>query len=417
MKISINDRIKEVIIILIELPLLYTVYIMTGSNSDILFWGNMILMLQIVAKCQFSFLSLIGIISNYILISLFMKNNDELVYGILNWLTDVNFDECMKYSILFNIVIYIFSCFTSFLEREKQLLKKGYRLNSITVHICCLAAICSVVIAFPRIPFQGFGSARFEALLPGHFWNHLCIVFLIVLLPMLKGNRKILVTYVICVFWFLSHYERVDVIGLICGIIVYFAIQKNLSINSKTILKYGIMIIGILIVLVYLGEVRVGSEISGLDNLIQKIVNQNTASDIAYVYHSSVQYTKQYGFLHGQTYLTYLQNLIPLTDSDYRAGEIIKSIYSTPGGEFILTEPLINFGTIGVIVIPCIYLLILNKLISKPHIYRFILYLFLLCCSYRIIWYGLLYIETGVVFLIPMVYLMCKILNKKIKLE
>ena len=123
---------------------------------------------------------------------------------------------------------------TNIIELEKnKMIKSNYQLNDFFVFFLCICAIFSILIAFPRLPFVKVAdiSGRFSALLPGNAWNHITIVCLILLIPSFKKNKLTKLTYLFCIFWFLSHYERVDIIGLLFGLFVITFFKKNRKIN------------------------------------------------------------------------------------------------------------------------------------------------------------------------------------------
>ncbi|KGK89555.1 hypothetical protein [Clostridium sp. HMP27] len=386
----------------------FTLYIFSNCNPNIIFWANMVLVLAIISECQFSLVTLVVVISNYVLINLFFYYQTGQAYGILAHVKDLNYSEMLIYNLMFNFSIYIWITLTKFLDYEKILLKRHYWINRIAANTCAIIAIIAVIIAFPQMIFTFDSSTRFQSLLPGNGWNHLAIVALIFAVTRIQDSMFIKISLVFIVFWFLAHYERVDIVGFCFAFISLFAIKKNLKINAKFIMRYGIMIFIIFGFLVYIGEVRAGNISIDLSMLLKHIVSQNTASDIGYVFHSSTKYVEDYGLLQGRSYITYIQGAIPMFDTPLRAGGIIKTLYGTPGGEYILTEPVINFGFIGVLIVTNIYMFILYKIVRKSSAYRYYLYIFLMVASFRFVWYGLSYIETAILYFIPFIYFLCR---------
>ncbi|NRS82860.1 hypothetical protein BD780_000085 [Clostridium tetanomorphum] len=277
--------------------------------------------------------------------------------------------------------------------------------------IYAIIGIIFAYIAFPQMPFTFNSNTRFSALLPGNGWNHFSIVALLFAMPGLRKNRIVQFSYLFVCSWFLMHYERVDILGLIIAILLIYVVKTSKNIKLSTVLKVGIIVTLIFIILSYVGERRTGNVSFGISDVLAKLVSQNTASDIGYVYNSSCDFVKNDNLLYGKTYLTYIEGLIPLVDTPYRAGLIIKNLYNTPGGEFILTEPLINFGMLGVIIIPNIYLFIFKIILKKRTVLRYNLYIFLIVTAFRYLWYGFSYIETAVIWFIPLLYLLYKFLR------
>lgn len=137
---------------------------------------------------------------------------------------------------------------------------------------------------------------------------------------------------------------------------------------------------------------------------MQSFFTQSTASDLGHVFNGTLEYVDQKGLLYGKTYITYLQGIIPILEQPLRAGHIIESYYHTAGGEFILTEPYLNFGFLGIVIIIPIYVSMVLKIIRKNSMYNRIVFYFLTLTAIRYLWYGLTYIETGIIYLIPLTY-------------
>ena len=148
---------------------------------------------------------------------------------------------------------------------------------------------------------------------------------------------------------------------------------------------------------------------------MKKFLKQNTASDVAYMYNIAIDYIKHNDLLLGKSFLRYFIEIIPVFDgSRLETTNILSGVYhSVPGGSFVLNEPLMNFGLWGVIIIPNIYIFLMYNLIRKVNVYRYIVYLFLLTTVFRYLWYGMGYIETGMIWIIPILYAMYKKITGK----
>ncbi len=169
----------------------------------------------------------------------------------------------------------------------------------------------------------------------------------------------------------------------------------------------------IFVTMIYVGDLRTGSENVSFANLMKKVFVQSTASDVAYVFNSAIDYSKNSDLLMGKTYLTYIVKAIPLLDYPLRTDKILLEEYSTPGGDFFLDEPLMNFGVVGIIIYPLIELGIYYLILKKKTDYRFFLWIFLIATTFRTSWYGLLYIEKGIIYFIPIMYLIKIMFNKR----
>lgn len=164
--------------------------------------------------------------------------------------------------------------------------------------------------------------------------------------------------------------------------------------------------------MVFLGELRADNiEDMTITDIARKTLVQNTAADVGYVFNTSIEYAETNELLMGRTYTIYFIKLIPFLDSNVRAGKILNETYWTPGGEFILSEPLMNFGIVGVLLFQVLEFSVYAAILSKKSKYRFFLYSFLILAVFRTSWYGWMYIEKAIVYFIPIIYWITKILD------
>lgn len=411
MNILKDKKVQGIFCVLITSLMTYILFYLF-KTPNILFVSNILLLIYILVKAKFSYFSMKAIVMNYILFAVFFQYNTGKSYGIL----EVSKIELHYFLIIFLIFIYNsiniiwFSC-SKVLEKEKKLLNNEFKIGKLSIYFCCTLAIITAIIAFPGMPFnKEYLNNRFGGMIKGSAWNHLSIVCLLFLLPEFKKNNFVKLTYAFVIFWFVSHYERVDIIGLIFFIFVYILSRKK-NIKITNYIATGIIALLCILLMVYMGERRVNNKVS-IEEIFRKTLVQNTAADIGYVFNSSIEFYKNERLLMGKTYITYLIELLPFTDSDVRAGNILNDKYGTPGGEFILSESLMNFGIIGVIIFQIIEFSIYTLILSKNSKYRFLVYAFLMMTVFRTTWYGWIYIEKAVVYFIPTIYIVTKFLDK-----
>lgn len=225
------------VIILISIGLiLYTIL----KNANVLFLINISVGAWIVIKSKFSFFSIKTIIVNYILFSAFSQYNYNSSYGILA-LNNIKlyYLEMNLYILIYNVIVLIILINSQMLKNEKQLLEKRVIVSKISAYVCALIAIISTIIAMPTLPFLEQYN-RFNAFLPGNAWNHIAIISLLFAFPKLKDSKLVKLSYLFVIFWFLAHYERVDVIGLIIAIIVLVCIKrvKIITLRKMIALRY-----------------------------------------------------------------------------------------------------------------------------------------------------------------------------------
>lgn len=398
----------------------FILYFITGQNPNVLFVMNILTCLAICIIAKFSLFSIKSILINYVLLAIAFQYNTGESYGLLQITSyPLEFAKLCVVSLVYNIILLIYIINSDIIKNEENMLRYNVKESITFSTICACMAIIFSIIAFPSLNFAFGESDRFNALLPGNAWNHMAVISLIFAMPNLKKSKIVKFSYVFCILWFLVHSERVDMIGLILALLILFLVngeKEGKKIFSKKNIKYYVIALIVFVVLIYIGEYRSGRTDMDFNKLIKKTLVQNTAADVGYVYNASILYPKSNGFLYGKTYLLYIIELLPFVSaSKFDAVAILQEEYNTAGGILLLSEPYINFGIIGVAIFAIIELSILNIILKKKRSYNFFLYMFLLATTFRVQWYGLMYIEKGIVYIIPAIYVLGKILDKYMK--
>ncbi len=412
-------NIKNILIILVII-LVLTLSFGVLNNPNILFIGNIIVCILICIKAKFSLFTLKSFLINYVLISVAFQYNTGESYGILELgIFPLQYEMMNIISLIYNIIMFFYISNTDILSREEEMQKHNAKESKVFSTICALIAIIFSIIAFPNLNFSFESSTRFNSLLPGNAWNHVVVIALIFAIPNFKDSKMVKFSYVFCITWFLLHSERVDVLGLVIALLIILMINRKdmvKKIFAIKNLKYYIIGIIVVLLLVYIGEYRAGNKNIDFETMFRKVLVQNTAADVGYVYNSSILYTESHGFEYGKTYLLYLIKLIPFISTDiYDASIILQKEYYTAGGILNLSEPYMNFGIIGVIIFAIVELTLINLIIRRKRNYNFFLYIFLLATVFRVTWYGLMYIEKGVVYIIPIMYVLYILIEKNLK--
>ena len=373
----------------------------------ILLLANIVFVVFILIRSKISWFSLKTILANYVLIPILFQYYTGFSYGIL---------ESSKIPIHLNLLLFIVSIYnyitaiyvsnSSLFNYENKKYFNLMKLKPYMYRLFCALALLFIFVYYPP-SFLRFGNTeRFYHLLPGDFWNHLALVLLLLCLPNLKKSIFVKFSYLLFVVWCAVRGERVDVLGLLIITVVYLLKTKTISLKS-----FFILLISLMIIMVFIGTYRVGDRFSSLYDILKDVVIQKTSADIGYIYNISIQYVQNYSYLFGKSYINYLYELIPGTTQIYDVSNILMDIYGHPGGIFVLSEPYMNFGIFGVF----IYSILENQLMciiikSKSKIST-IYYLFYIMTSFRYIWYGVRYVETATIYLIPCLYLLVKYLN------
>lgn len=412
MKINVNKKSMLYICIGLTIIIVLTVF-KRFSLVDLLFYIDEILAFIIVGVAQFSLFSVMAILSNYMLANVFYVYKTGMGYGLLASTNHIYMYEMCIVLLLFNVILLTWITCSKVLKSEKEIFRLDWDISKRTCNVCAIVAVLLAYIAFPSFEF-GITTNRFQSLLPGHFWNHFMIVFLIFASIKIKKNNFIKTCVLVITVWLLFHGERVDLVGFYSFLLIRFCVIRDYHLNMKFFIKFGVVLFLVFTGLIYIGEARVGGTFSfDLNAIASSFLSQGTASDVGYVFNSSIDYFKNYKLFLGETYITYIKGIIPFLDQPMRAGSIIQNLYRTAGGEFILVEPLINFGYIGVFVWTNLFVMVLGMLIKKKTVYKSLVYFFLVATSFRYIWYGLTYIETGLLYLLPVAFLFVCLAGKK----
>lgn len=400
---------KQLFWVCVPIIISFFMYFIT-ANSTYLFLCNIIIMLETLIIAKFSIFSVKTIVLNWVLIAATFQHITGKSYGLLEMnLVTLYYKEMNIISLIYNIIMIIFISYSRIIQLEKRKLlncRDKIHLKKFSVLLLSFIAIACSIIAFPRMPFTHATNGRFSALFKGNAWNHVAVVALLCLLPEIKKSRIVQGTYLLCIFWFLSHYERVDMMGVIVGCVIVLFTWTNFKdsnfkkIGLKKYTKYILVLITVVILLLVIGDMRNGGTFQA-DKLLRSIFVQKTASDIAYNFTCTVDYTINYGLLHGKTLLIYIVKLIPFTQNSASTSALIQNIYSTAGGDFLLDDAFINFGYIGVACFAILECIIIKLILENKSKYSCYLYLVLLFTVFRVTWYGYYYIEKAIFYFVP----------------
>lgn len=366
-----------------------------------LFVINALVMFLILIRAKLSLFSIKCFIAFYILVPVFAKEFYGVGFGILAVSTiplETTIINVLLFIYLFANLVFIVN--TQILVKEKKLYERFNEFSNSLAIIFFVLAIACILIHYPPNFLRGGSTDRFYHLLPGNFWNHLSIILLLFTLP--KLNFKKLWPYLpwlFVIFWCLIKKERVDAIGLALVLLIWH-VKKGYITYGAFALVIGVM----LITLALMGFTRIGSGVESLSDAVTKVIIQSTSSDIAYILNISIRYVKDFGYMNGSSYLSYIVEFIPSSSLSYDASAILNTIYDHPGGIHVLAEPYMNFGVFGVIAYSLIELIIINFVFSRKSKIACIYFTYFIVASFRYCWYGISYLETGVIILIPLCY-------------
>lgn len=336
-------------------------------------------------------------------------------YGLLSMgIVQLYYADFLEYTFIYCSIFLGISIIINFENNEEKLINlDSLNLSSLNIIFNNLIAIIFTIVAFPRLTFHVVATERFDMLLPGHAWNQLAIVALLFNLRYLKDRTSVKLVYIFVICWFLLNGERADITGLVLGLFIYFLGRDKKYISKLSRLKKISIIFGLIVFLLLLNaliSIREGSSISLLQDIKTLIVTP-TLSDVSYIFNTVIDYSKRFSKLNGSIFLENIYSIIPLYNNDF-FGTLMSSLYPHPGGEPWLAQPLLDWGKAGLIFAPFIDLLLLKMITLRNNSFFKLEYLAFLCLIPRAVWYGRSYTFTTLIFLVPFMYLINKIIIK-----
>lgn len=336
-------------------------------------------------------------------------------YGLLSMgIVQLYYADFLEYTFIYCSIFLGISIIINFENNEEKLINwDSLNLSSLNIIFNNLIAIIFTIVAFPRLTFHVVATERFDMLLPGHAWNQLAIVALLFNLRYLKDRTSVKLVYIFVICWFLLNGERADITGLVLGLFIYFLGRDKKYISKLSRLKKISIIFGLIVFLLLLNaliSIREGSSISLLQDIKTLIVTP-TLSDVSYIFNTVIDYSKRFSKLNGSIFLENIYSIIPLYNND-SFGTLMSSSYPHPGGEPWLAQPLLDWGKVGLIFAPFIDLLLLKMITLRNNSFFKLEYLAFLCLIPRAVWYGRSYTFTTLIFFVPFMYLINKIIIK-----
>lgn len=275
--------------------------------------------------------------------------------------------------------------------------------------IFSIIAIAASIIYLPDLPGRAYTDLS-ASLLPGNAWNAVVVVAYFFVLVGVKDSllRKAALYFV--PFWLLTHYARVDILGLV--LIMYLIIsnmKKGQWIKSKlNFKKLGLLGFGILI-FSYLGIVRHSGLIIDLESILESVYllfNYLTVQDLIYSTAAAIEVGQNYGNFH--TLLNHIPQLIPsfFVDNPDGAPIVIASYIHTNFGLLLYGEYYMNYQLAGLIAAPFVtYLILFFPFIILRHLLGnfgiAVAYYLLVTATPRIMWYGYIYYLKPLVVILP----------------
>lgn len=310
----------------------------------------------------------------------------------------------------------------SFKKYDAVILKFFFRDSNslLSTWFFSVVAIASAIIYLPDLPGKAYHEFS-PSLLPGNAWNSVVAISYFFVLIGVKGSMLRKAALLFVPFWLLSHYARVDILGLILILYVIITNTKKGKIfkanfNFK---KFSIIAIGLL-VFSYLGIVRHNGLVFDAAAILDSfavLVNYPTVQDLVYSTAAAIEVTYDHGTV--STLLGYIPQLMPSflgSEAGPGAAHLVAESIHTNYGLFIYGEYFLNYQVIGVILAPFLtYLvvfipaLMLRKLFGD---FGFSLGYYLIVTTIaRVFWYGYIYYIKPMLVIVPVFILIYLVIN------
>lgn len=99
--------------------LLVVITFIIPINRETLLVINFLVVVLTLINSKISILSLWSVIANYVIINVYFYDISGIGYGILG-LTQIDFVSMLRYMLVFNVSLFIWSSATNFVIREKK---------------------------------------------------------------------------------------------------------------------------------------------------------------------------------------------------------------------------------------------------------------------------------------------------------
>lgn len=421
-------NIKKNEIIILFLMIIFSVLAYYTTSKIFKFIFIFILFLCIFKKAKFSFFSILTFI---IIFTLFQ----ELYLDVFNIGTGMlitgkealnHFNELYLCTNIFCVVEYFFIINTNIIENENKIYILEIKMSKFLAIMFSFLALIITILIFPSIPtFKANLLNRFNSgIIP--FSGFAGLTFLLIGITYDSGKRYKIIYFIdaFIIFWFFGHAERVEALGLLLYIFLKYINQNTIGLKNITnILKKNYKLIlfsfAVIIFLTWLGMTRTNehNNVVELNEIINKMFIQSTASDVAYIFNCSVELANNGNMMGGSTYLSYLSRIIPFLGDFQSAEEAIKQYYYTVGGCPYFAEAIMNFGMSGVFPIVTIFFIVHSWILRKINCYRAIFWIPIVIEIFRTAWYGWTGWFRLSIFITPIIYILIRKFNmvKKIK--
>lgn len=302
---------------------------------------------------------------------------------------------------------------------------KGTR-NLLATWFFSATSIISSIIYLPDLPGKAYQDLS-ESLLPGNAWNAVVAISYFFVLIGMKNSSLRNIALVFVPFWLLSHYARVDILGLI--LIMYILITNTkkgkIYIQKNKFRKLGMLMLGVLI-FSYLGLVRETGLIFDASVILDSfynLINYPTVQDLIFSTAAAFEITEVYGDFY--TLLNYIPQLVPFLSGLETAGasHIVASHIHTNYGLLVYGEFYMNYQLTGILIAPFVTFFIV---FFPAYLLRKVFgglgmalgYYMVVTTAPRVMWYGFIYYIKPMLIIVPLfvvIYLILINLEKELE--
>lgn len=378
--------------------LILSIVVLIIGNPILSFAIAAILFIAILVEAKISFFTELSFILLFSFLQMLIEKYTGVAGSMLYFVgrsMPMYFNDLAVSTISFLLTVLFFVYFTNLIKNEKAI----YRVHTIpllTGIIFIIAACVLVVLIFPSVPnfVMDNGIRRTQGLSQYYGLLLVALVITSLTIDLSYKHKSFLLGYAFILFWTLGHGERVEIIGFLSyycikslNLLDFSKISARIKRNRKRLIYGGTVLA--LILMMWIGLYRNSGRTNiSFGEILTNLFVQPTCGDVVYVFNCAADMWHKGMALHGYTYLDYLLQLIPAASTDYSTAVVVMKHYRTMGGALFFTEPMLNFGIIGVIITNVTFCLIINILLSKTRKIRAYMWIPIVVELFRIAWYG-----------------------------
>lgn len=369
------------------------------GNPILLLISSLALLILIICKSKVSYFSELSFILWFSYLQGILHKVVGVTGSTLAWAgvtMPFYFNELSIASISFLLTMLWFVWFTGLICNEKRLYLYNNRITYQTAVLLQIISVILVILVFPSIPTFKMDTALRRTQGLSGLYGFLLIALILASLTIDQSfkHKKMNLIYLFIVFWVFGHAERVEVLGFLS----YYAIKtlnyydfgnvrRAIARRRKSTIFFGGIVV--IILAAWIGMTRMsGITHVSLGLILYNLLVQPTCGDIVYVFNCATDLWKNGNAVHGLTYIDYLLQLIPGSPDTYSSAVTIMKYYTTMGGGLFYTEPMMNFGIIGVILFNIEFCAIMLFILKKVNRYRTFFWIPIVIEVFRTCWYG-----------------------------